>query len=42
MKDVGAKPGQTLDAEREVELEVLFESLLLLVGQDRVGDLFGV
>ena len=42
MKDVGPEAGQTLDAEREVELEILFQAVLLVVRQDRIGDLFGL
>ena len=38
---VGAEAGQALDAEGEVELEVLLEAVLLGVGQDRVGELLG-
>ncbi len=41
-EDVGAEPRQTLDAERDVELEVLLETVLLGVGQDGVGQLLGV
>ena len=36
-EDVGAEAGQPLDAEGEVELEVLLEPVLLRVGEHRVG-----
>ena len=39
---VGPEAGQALDAEREVELEVLLEAVLLGVGQNRVGELLGL
>ncbi len=42
VEDVGAEAGEPLDAEREVELEVFLETVLLDVGEDRVGDLLGV
>ena len=37
VEDVGAEAGQALDAEGEVELQVLLEPVLLRVGQDAVG-----
>ena len=39
VEDVRAEAGQPLDAEGEVELEVLFEAMLLRVGENRVGEL---
>ena len=42
VEDVGAEAGQALDAEREVDLEVLLEPVLLVVGEDRVGELLGL
>ena len=42
LEDVGAKTRQPLDAEGQVDLEVLFEALLLLVGEDGVGQPLGV
>ena len=39
---VAAEPGEALDAEGEVELEVLLEPVLLDVGQDRVDELLGL
>ena len=41
LEHVGAKPRQVLDAEREVELEGLFETVLLVVGEHAVGELLG-
>jgi len=38
-EDVAAEAGQALHAEREVELEVLLEPVLLDVRQDRVAEL---
>src|SRR5437868_3830433 len=35
IEDVRPETGQSLDAEREVELEVLFEAVLLRVGEHR-------
>ena len=37
VEDVGAEAGQPLDAEGEVDLEVLLQPVLLGVGEDRVG-----
>src|SRR2546430_983080 len=34
VEDVGSEPRQPLDAERDVELEVFFEAVLLGVGED--------
>ena len=42
VEDVGAEAGEALDAEGEVELEVLLEPVLLVVGQDRVRELLGL
>ena len=42
VEDVGAEARQPLDAEREVELEVLLEAVLLRVGQHAVGELLGL
>ncbi len=42
VEDVGAEAGQPLDAEGEVELEVLLQAVFLVVGEDRVGDLLGL
>src|SRR5207249_8275187 len=39
---VRAEPGQPLDAEREVELQGLFETVLLGVSQDGIGELLGL
>ena len=39
---VRAEAGQALDAERQVELEVLLQPVLLVVGQDRVAELLGL
>ena len=41
-EDVGAEARQALDAEAEVELEVLLEAVLLRVGQHAVGELLGL
>ena len=41
MEDVRAEPGEAFEAEREVEFEVLFEPLFLLVGEDRVDEFLG-
>ena len=40
-EDVGTKAGHILEAEREVDLEVLFELRFLLLGHDRVQELLG-
>jgi hypothetical protein len=42
VEDVSAEPGESLDSEREVELEVLLEPVLLGVGEHRVGELLGL
>ena len=42
VEDVRPEARQPLDAEREVELEILFQAVLLIVRQDRVGDLLGL
>src|SRR5215472_2936842 len=42
VEDVCAKSGQALQSEREVKLEVLFESMFLGVRQHRVSELFGL
>ena len=42
VEDVRAEARQALDAEREVELEVLLEAVLLRVGEHRVGELLGL
>src|SRR5205085_12182844 len=39
IEDVRAEARQSFDAEGEVELERLFEAMLLRVGEDRVGEL---
>ena len=41
-EDVGAEAGQALDAEAEVELQVLLEAVLLRVGEHAVGELLGL
>ena len=41
-EDVGAEARQPLDAEAEVQLEVLLEAVLLRVGQHAVGELLGL
>src|SRR5262249_25912567 len=38
---VRAETGQSLQAEREVELEAFFKAVLLRVGHDAVGQLLG-
>src|SRR4051795_3164947 len=40
IEDVRAESGQSLDAEGQVELEVLLEAMLLRIGEHRVGELF--
>src|SRR6185436_8127675 len=42
VEDVGAEPGQALDPERQVDLKVLFKTVLLIVRQDGVAELFGL
>jgi hypothetical protein len=42
LEDVAAEPGEVLDAEGKVELVLLLETLLLVLGEDRVGELEGV
>ena len=41
-EDVGAEAREALHAEREVELVVLLELVLLRVGEDRVAELLGL
>jgi hypothetical protein len=41
-EDVGAKARQALHAEREIELVVFFELVLLRVGENRIAELFGL
>ena len=41
-EDVGAEAGQALDAEAEVQLQVLLEAMLLRVGEHAVGELLGL
>ncbi len=41
-EDVAAEPREALDPEGEVELEVLLETVLLNIGQDRVAELLGL
>jgi hypothetical protein len=42
VEHVAAEPADAGDAEGEVELEILFEPLLLRVGQDAVGERLGI
>ena len=42
LEHVAAEPGQVLDAEREVELVLGLEALLLVFGEHRVGQRQGV
>ncbi len=41
LEAVAAKPGEILNPEREIELVLLLEPLLLIFGQHRIGDLQG-
>ena len=42
VEEVGAEAGQALQAEGEVEFEILFEAVLLRIGHDAVGELLGL
>ncbi len=42
IEDVAAEAGQILQAEREVQLQVFFEAVLLRVGEHAVGQRLGV
>ena len=39
---VGAETGQTFQSEREIQLQILFETMLLRIGHNAVGQLFGL
>ena len=42
IEDVGAEAGQTLQSEREVQFEAFFETVLLRIGHDAIGQLLGL